>query len=114
MIRVSCSNLSVNMVNYQVMRLLLILRYLSSWTGQVAMEKVKVSRYVSGKRPNYAPRSSSEEESDDEEFMGPPKKEREEEEYLEDEGPRHDFTEVEKLDPRLKRLMAASSSSRRK
>lgn len=35
----------------------------------MSMQKVKVSRYVSGKRPEYAPRSSSEDESEDEEFI---------------------------------------------
>ncbi|NWW81336.1 MFAP1 protein, partial [Climacteris rufus] len=35
--------------------------------GEVSMEKVKVKRYVSGKRPDYAPMESSEE--DDEEFQ---------------------------------------------
>jgi microfibrillar-associated protein 1 len=39
--------------------------------GQVSMQKVKVHRYISGKRPDYAPRSSSEEESEDEEFIVP-------------------------------------------
>lgn len=33
------------------------------------MQKVKVHRYVSGKRPEYAPASSSDEESEDEDFM---------------------------------------------
>lgn len=33
------------------------------------MQKVKVHRYVSGKRPDYAPASTSEEESDDEGFI---------------------------------------------
>ena len=32
-----------------------------------------MSRYISGKRPGYAPRSSSEEESEDEEFIVPSK-----------------------------------------
>lgn len=36
--------------------------------GEVSMQKVKVHRYVSGKRPDYAPVSSSEEESDDDDF----------------------------------------------
>lgn len=34
------------------------------------MQKVKVHRYVSGKRPEYAPVSSSEEESEEEDFVG--------------------------------------------
>lgn len=33
------------------------------------MQKVKVHRYISGKRPDYAPDSSSEEESDHEDFI---------------------------------------------
>jgi microfibrillar-associated protein 1 len=33
------------------------------------MQKVKVHRYVSGKRPEYAPMSSSEEESEEEDFI---------------------------------------------
>lgn len=37
--------------------------------GEVSMQKVKVHRYVSGKRPDYAPMSSSEEESEEEDFI---------------------------------------------
>lgn len=33
------------------------------------MQKVKVHRYVQGKRPEYAPESTSEEESDDDDFL---------------------------------------------
>lgn len=33
------------------------------------MQKVKVHRYVSGKRPDYAPMSSSEEESEEDDFI---------------------------------------------
>lgn len=33
------------------------------------MQKVKVHRYVSGKRPEYAPASSSDEESEEEDFL---------------------------------------------
>lgn len=33
------------------------------------MQKVKVQRYISGKRPEYAPASSSDEESGAEDFM---------------------------------------------
>ncbi|KAL7303431.1 hypothetical protein TKK_0004614 [Trichogramma kaykai] len=36
--------------------------------GEVSMKKVKVHRYVSGKRPEYA-RSSSDEESDEDDFL---------------------------------------------
>ncbi|XP_075227109.1 microfibril-associated protein 1 [Lycorma delicatula] len=37
--------------------------------GEVSMQKVKVHRYVSGKRPEYAQQSSSEDESDEEDFL---------------------------------------------
>ena len=37
--------------------------------GELTMKKVKVHRYVSGKRPEYAPMSSSEEDSDDDDFI---------------------------------------------
>ncbi|PNF18325.1 Microfibrillar-associated protein 1 [Cryptotermes secundus] len=37
--------------------------------GEVSMQKVKVHRYVSGKRPDYAPMSSSEEESEEDDFI---------------------------------------------
>ncbi|KAK3926119.1 Microfibrillar-associated protein 1 [Frankliniella fusca] len=37
--------------------------------GELSMQKVKVHRYVSGKRPDYAPMSSSEEESEEEDFI---------------------------------------------
>lgn len=37
--------------------------------GEVSMQKVKVHRYVQGKRPEYAPESTSEEESEDDDFL---------------------------------------------
>lgn len=37
--------------------------------SELSMQKVKVHRYVSGKRPEYAPASSSEEESEDDDFL---------------------------------------------
>lgn len=39
------------------------------FAGEVSMQKVKVHRYVSGKRPDYAPMSSSEEESEEDDFI---------------------------------------------
>lgn len=33
------------------------------------MQKVKVRRYISGKRPEYAPMSSSDDDSDDDDFI---------------------------------------------
>lgn len=38
-------------------------------SGELAMKKVKVQRYISGKRPEYAQYMSSDEESADEDFM---------------------------------------------
>eukprot|EP00064_Thunnus_orientalis_P023669 superscaffoldBa00009191_g23923 len=63
--------------------------------GELSMEKVKVKRYVSGKRPDYAPMESSDEEEEDFQFV---KKGKEMEPELEVE-------EEEVSDPRLKRLL---------
>ncbi len=67
--------------------------YLTS--GEISMEKVKVKRYVSGKRPDYAPMESSDEEEEDFQFV---KKGKEAE-------PEMEVEEEEKSDPRLRRLM---------
>ncbi|CAL8245926.1 unnamed protein product [Lota lota] len=61
--------------------------------GEISMEKVKVKRYVSGKRPDYAPMESSDEEDEDFQFV---KKGKDAEPELEEE---------EVSDPRLKRLL---------
>ena len=42
--------------------------------GEISMQKVKVNRYVSGKRPDYAATHSSSDDSDAEEFIRPQKK----------------------------------------
>jgi len=69
--------------------------------GEVSMKKVKVQRYVSGKRPDYAKASSGEEESDDEDFTRPNRG------PTQGSPPIHkDLTEAEMADPRLRRLMA--------
>ena len=47
--------------------------------GEISMQKVKVNRYVSGKRPDYAAAHSSSEDSEDEEFIRPKKAARHEE-----------------------------------
>lgn len=39
------------------------------FSGELSMKKVKVHRYVSGKRPDYAPMASSDEESEGEDFL---------------------------------------------
>lgn len=59
------------------------------------MEKVKVKRYVSGKRPDYAPMQSSDEEDEDFQFV---KKAKEVEPEVEQE-------EDDMSDPRLRRLL---------
>ncbi|XP_061742936.1 microfibrillar-associated protein 1 [Nerophis ophidion] len=64
--------------------------------GELSMEKVKVKRYVSGKRPDYAPMESSDEEEEDFQFV---KKEKETEPEIEQE------EEDDVSDPRLKRLL---------
>ncbi|TNN33619.1 Microfibrillar-associated protein 1 [Liparis tanakae] len=63
--------------------------------GELSMEKVKVKRYVSGKRPDYAPMESSDEEDEDFQFV---KKGKEAEAELE-------LEEEDVSDPRLKRLL---------
>lgn len=62
--------------------------------GEISMEKVKVKRYVSGKRPDYAPMESSDEEEEDFQFV---KKGKETEQEME-------MEEEEVSDPRLRRL----------
>ncbi|XP_059801888.1 microfibrillar-associated protein 1 [Hemitrygon akajei] len=62
--------------------------------GEVSMEKVKVKRYVSGKRPDYAPMESSDEEEEDFQFIKKPKEAEVEPEVKEELA----------NDPRLKRL----------
>ncbi|XP_061831017.1 microfibrillar-associated protein 1 [Nerophis lumbriciformis] len=64
--------------------------------GELSMEKVKVKRYVSGKRPDYAPMESSDEEEEDFQFV---KKGKETEPEIEQE------EEEDVSDPRLKRLL---------
>ncbi|CAG12471.1 unnamed protein product, partial [Tetraodon nigroviridis] len=63
--------------------------------GELSMEKVKVKRYVSGKRPDYAPMQSSDEEDEDFQFV---KKGKEVEPEVEQE-------EDDMSDPRLRRLL---------
>ncbi|KAM4630869.1 microfibrillar-associated protein 1 [Polymixia lowei] len=63
--------------------------------GELSMEKVKVKRYVSGKRPDYAPMESSDEEEEDFQFVKKGK----------DAEPEMELEEEEVSDPRLKRLL---------
>lgn len=64
--------------------------------GEISMEKVKVKRYVSGKRPDYAPMESSDEEDEEFQFI---KKGKEQAEVEPEEQP-----EESTSDPRLRRL----------
>eukprot|EP00063_Salmo_salar_P057094 XP_014031929.1 PREDICTED: microfibrillar-associated protein 1-like [Salmo salar] len=63
--------------------------------GEISMEKVKVKRYVSGKRPDYAPMDSSDEEEEDFQFIKKAK----------DAEPEMEMEEEVVSDPRLKRLL---------
>uniref|UniRef100_A0A8C5M5E2 Microfibril associated protein 1 n=1 Tax=Leptobrachium leishanense TaxID=445787 RepID=A0A8C5M5E2_9ANUR len=63
--------------------------------GEISMEKVKVKRYVSGKRPDYAPMESSDEEEEEFQFI---KKAKEQEIEVEEQ------PEESTNDPRLRRL----------
>nr|CAH0109806.1 unnamed protein product [Daphnia galeata] len=76
--------------------------------GEISMQKVKVNRYVSGKRPDYATIHSSSDDSDDEEFIRPRKQARG---RREEESPEKEWDETPDLplaahsDRRLKRLL---------
>ncbi|XP_069722944.1 microfibrillar-associated protein 1 isoform X1 [Phaenicophaeus curvirostris] len=63
--------------------------------GELSMEKVKVKRYVSGKRPDYAPMESSDEEDEEFQFIKKAKEQEVEPEEQEEELAN---------DPRLRRL----------
>nr|CAG4637151.1 EOG090X08WT [Ceriodaphnia reticulata] len=76
--------------------------------GEISMQKVKVNRYVSGKRPDYAATHSSSDDSDDEEFIRPRKQTRG---RREEESPEKEWEETTpdlpvsaQSDRRLKRL----------
>lgn len=66
--------------------------------GEVSMQKVKVHRYVSGRRPKYAPKESSDEESGDEFSFERRQQPTQPDMVLVDE-------EAERSDPRLRRLL---------
>ena len=87
--------------------------------GEISMEKVKVHRYVSGKRPEYAKThsdsSSESESSDEEDFTKKPKKleniEEDDELFIKPEFQPPEVKEEDFSDPRLRRLRAARESS---
>ena len=63
--------------------------------GEISMETVKVKRYVSGKRPDYAPMESSDEEDEEFQFIKKAKEQEAEPEEQEEDS---------SSDPRLRRL----------
>ncbi|XP_052866483.1 microfibrillar-associated protein 1 [Anopheles cruzii] len=71
--------------------------------GEISMQKVKVHRYVSGKRPEYAQYASSEEESDDDDFM---EARRTNEEHQQREDSDNNDLPDDVDDPRIRRLQA--------
>jgi len=93
--------------------------------GEISMQKVKVQRYISGKKPEYAVNFSSDEESDGEDFVRPrpPKREREREILYKKESSSSDSDsdgsasprggseerteEMDTDDPRIRRLLEA-------
>ncbi|TMW52564.1 hypothetical protein DOY81_002389 [Sarcophaga bullata] len=89
--------------------------------GQISMQKVKVQRYISGKRPDYAKYGSSSEDSDLEDFIDHRRKQQiaaqhdrrqrrdnkeDEHKPYEDEQEHEENEEEEIDDPRLRRLRA--------
>lgn len=68
------------------------------------MQKVKVHRYVSGKRPDYAPQDSSESDSDNEDFLD---KRNRHSHRSRAKSPELPTVNNEKDDPRLRRLQSS-------
>uniref|UniRef100_A0A182PC44 Micro-fibrillar-associated protein 1 C-terminal domain-containing protein n=1 Tax=Anopheles epiroticus TaxID=199890 RepID=A0A182PC44_9DIPT len=71
--------------------------------GEISMQKVKVHRYVSGKRPEYAQYASSDEESEDDDFLEN-RRAYEEQQQREDSDDNDLPDDVD--DPRIRRLQA--------
>lgn len=69
--------------------------------GELSMQKVKVTRYVAGKRPGYAPTSSDEEEEEEDEFV---QEQREPVDILMDRRLKEEYDKAEETDRRLRRL----------
>ncbi|KAF2361775.1 Micro-fibrillar-associated protein 1 C-terminal [Trinorchestia longiramus] len=74
--------------------------------GEVSMKKVKVQRYVSGKRPEYAPASSDEEEEEDDDFTAPKTATLQQQAIGSPKHSQVELTETELSDPRLRRLLS--------
>lgn len=72
--------------------------------GEIYMKKVKVQRYVSGKRPQYARHDSSDADSDLDDFIDNRRKANEKDDNPDEEDVRKVVDEEELDDPRLRRL----------
>lgn len=84
--------------------------------GEISMKTVKVQRYISGKKPDYARGASSSDESDGEDFIEhrPERKPQIQPIILKDEENHVESDKEEEEDPRLRRLrLAAKEPTRR-
>ncbi|XP_068622590.1 microfibrillar-associated protein 1 [Battus philenor] len=80
--------------------------------GEISMQKVKVQRYISGKKPDYAQGVSSAEESDGEDFIEQQKPERRLQiaSQIGSRNEEHSDSDKDVDDPRLRRLRLAARS----
>ncbi|CAK1542234.1 unnamed protein product [Leptosia nina] len=81
--------------------------------GEISMQKVKVQRYISGKKPEYAQGVSSSEDSDAEDFIEQQRPERRHQIAVTSKE-EHSDSEKEVDDPRLRRLRIAGRSPPRR
>jgi len=80
--------------------------------GELSMQKVKVQRYISGKRPEYARADSTDDDSDFEDFLDHRKlKSQLIPETKIDVAPINELNDETVDDPRLRRLRAIASGS---
>lgn len=84
--------------------------------GEISMQKVKVQRYISGKKPDYAQGVSSSEDSDTEDFIEQQRPERRQQVLPQIINRKEDHSDSEKEvdDPRLRRLREVAHSPPRR
>ncbi|CAH0399481.1 unnamed protein product [Chilo suppressalis] len=85
--------------------------------GEISMKKVKVQRYISGKKPDYAQGVSSSDESDNEDFIEQQRPERRQQalpQIIAHKEEEQSDSEKEVDDPRLRRLRIAARSPQRR
>lgn len=84
--------------------------------GEISMQKVKVQRYISGKKPEYAQGVSSSEESETEDFIEQQRPERKHQiaQIISRKDDQQSESETEIDDPRLRRLRVAAHSPPRR